>query len=112
ARMARKIEAGRLLCWRAAYLADLEQPNEIEASMAKAFAATSAQEVTGLAVEVLGDAGVTADSYVEKLYRDVKAMDIVEGTGQMRRIVIARRPVRVPNARRFRTSSCPLPGAA
>ncbi len=96
ARMARKIEAGRLLCWRAAYLADLEQPNEIEASMAKAFAAGMAQEATGLAVEILGDAGVTADAYVEKLYRDVKAMDIVEGTGQIQRIVIARRLVGLP----------------
>ena len=98
ARMARKVEAGRLLCWRAAWLADEERPNEVEASMAKAFAAGIAQEVTGLAVEILGDAGVTADGYVEKLYRDVKAMDIVEGTGQIQRIVIARRLVGLPPA--------------
>src|SRR5262245_19634455 len=96
ARMARKIEGGRLLCWRAAWLADEGQPNQVEASMAKAFAATIAQEATGLAVEILGDAGVTADGYVEKLYRDVKAMDIVEGTGQIQRIVIARRLVGLP----------------
>src|SRR5213076_33684 len=51
---------------RAAYLADLEHRNEIEASMAKAFAAGMAQEATGLAVEILGDAGVTGDAYVEK----------------------------------------------
>jgi len=51
--------------------------------MAKAFAAGMAREATGLAVEILGDAGVTADAHVEKLYRDVKAMDIVEGTGQI-----------------------------
>src|SRR5256886_15374852 len=67
ARMARKLEVGRLLCWRAAYLADVEQPNEVEASMAKAFAATSAQEAAGLAVEILGDAGVTAGGYVAQL---------------------------------------------
>jgi len=98
ARMARKIEVGRLLCWRAADLADAERPNEVEASMAKAFAAGIAQEATGLAVEVLGDAGVTSDGYVEKLYRDVKAMDIVEGTGQLQRIVMARRLVGLPAA--------------
>jgi acyl-CoA dehydrogenase len=98
ARMARKIEAGRLLCWRAADLADGERPNEVEASMAKAFAAGIAQEATGLAVEILGDAGVTSDGYVEKLYRDVKAMDIVEGTGQVQRIVMARRLVGLPAA--------------
>ena len=96
ARMARKTELGRLLCWRAAWLADLEEPNEVEASMAKAFAAGIAQEVTGLAVEILGDAGVTTDGWVEKLYRDVKAMDIVEGTGQIQRIVMARRLVGLP----------------
>jgi len=96
ARMARKIEAGRLLCWRAADLADAERPNEVEASMAKAFAAAIAQEATGLAVEILGDGGVTSDGYVEKLYRDVKAMDIVEGTGQVQHIVIARRLVGLP----------------
>jgi acyl-CoA dehydrogenase len=98
ARMARKIEVGRLLCWRAADLADAERPNEVEASMAKAFAAGIAQEATGLAVEILGDAGVTSDGYVEKLYRDVKAMDIVEGTGQVQRIVMARRLVGLPAA--------------
>src|SRR3989454_6440914 len=96
ARMARKVEAARLLCWRAAWLADEEQPNEVEASMAKAFAAGIAQEAAGLAMDILGDTGVTADGYVEKLYRDVKAMDIVEGTGQIQRIVIARRLVGLP----------------
>src|SRR6266571_2916858 len=98
ARMARKIEIARLLCWRAATLADVEQPNQIEASMAKAFAPAAAQEVTSLALEILGEAGVRQDRYVEKLYRDVKAMDIVEGTGQIQRIVIARRLVGYPAA--------------
>jgi acyl-CoA dehydrogenase len=96
ARIARKIEAGRLLCWRAAWMADFEQPNEVEASMAKAFCPAIAQEATSLAVEVLGDAGVVTDHYVEKLYRDVKAMDIVEGTGQIQRLVIARRLLGLP----------------
>jgi len=98
ARMARKIEIARLLCWRAATLADVEQPNQIEASMAKAFAPAAAQEVTSLALEILGEAGVRQDRHVEKLYRDVKAMDIVEGTGQIQRIVIARRLVGYPAA--------------
>src|SRR2546428_1530489 len=80
ARMARKIEAGRLPFWRAAYLADLEQPNEIEASMAKAFAAGMAQEATGPAVEILGDAGVTPDAHLQKPYPDPQAMDIAECT--------------------------------
>lgn len=97
ARIARKVEVARLLCWRAAHLADLEQPNEIEASMAKAFAAAIGQEAAGLAVEIVGDAGVTNEAYVEKLYRDVKAMDIVEGTGQIQHLVMARRLVGLPS---------------
>jgi acyl-CoA dehydrogenase len=97
ARMARKIETGRLLCWRAAWMADLEQPNEVEASMAKAFCPQIAQEAASSAVEILGEAGVVGDYYVEKLYRDVKAMDIVEGTGQIQRIVMARRLVGLPH---------------
>ncbi len=97
ARMARKIEAGRLLCWRAAYLADTAQPNIVEASMAKAFCPAIAQEAAGFAVEIMGDAGVTRDTYVEKLYRDVKAMDIVEGTGQIQHVIMARRLVGLPH---------------
>jgi acyl-CoA dehydrogenase len=96
ARMARKIEVGRMLCWRAAWMADMEQPNEVEASMAKAFCPAIAQEATSLAVEILGEAGVREDHYVEKLYRDVKAMDIVEGTGQIQRLVMARRLLALP----------------
>ena len=94
--MGRKLEIGRLLCWRAAHLADLTRPNMVEASMAKAYAATMGQEVTGLAVEILQDVGVTRAGYVEKLYRDIKAMDIVEGTGQIQRIVMARNIVGLP----------------
>src|SRR5947207_2861207 len=88
ARMARKIEAGRLLCWRAAYLADLEQPNEIEAPMAKAFAAGIAQEATGLAVETLGAAGVTADLFVGMQTKRIRV-------GQLGIVLPAENPIRV-----------------
>lgn len=88
--MERKITCGRLLCWRAAYLADTQQPNILEASMAKAYCPQIAQEATSLAMEILADAGATKDMLVEKWFRDVKAMDIVEGTGQIQRRIIAR----------------------
>lgn len=97
-RMARKVETARMLCWHAAHLADLEQPNIVEASTAKAFAATSGQEVCSLAVDIMQDAGITHKGYVEKLYRDIKAMDLVEGTGQIQRLIIARNLVNLPNA--------------
>ncbi len=89
-RTRRKLRVARLLCWRAAWLADIQQPNVIEASMAKAQAPTAALEAALLGMELLGEVGARGDHLIEKLFRDVKAMDIVEGTGQIQRIVIAR----------------------
>lgn len=95
-RTARKLQAARLLCWRAAWLADRRRPNVLEASMAKAVAPQAAFEATVLAMDLLGEAGGRGDHLIEKLFRDVKAMDIVEGTGQIQRILIARRLVGLP----------------
>lgn len=94
--MKRRLDAARLLVARAAWMADVGQENAAEASMAKAYSAQAALEVCSLAVEVCGEAGLRGDCLVEKLYRDVKALDIVEGTGQIQRIVIARRLVGLP----------------
>ncbi|MEQ9499648.1 MAG: acyl-CoA dehydrogenase family protein [Deltaproteobacteria bacterium] len=90
-RMERRLEAARLLTWKAATMADLGIPNTKEASMCKAFAAEVAQGVTIDAIEVMGAAGNHADAFVEKWFRDVKVYDIFEGTGQIQRIVIAKR---------------------
>ena len=95
-RTRRKLRVARLLCWRAAWLADQQQPNMIEASMAKAHAPTAALEAALLGMELLGEVGARGDHLIEKLFRDVKAMDIVEGTGQIQRIVIARQLVGLP----------------
>jgi acyl-CoA dehydrogenase len=94
--MARKLRMARLVCLRAGWLADREQPNITEASMAKALAAAVAQEATALGMELLGEVGARGDHLIEKLYRDVKAMDIVEGTGQVQRVIIARNLVGLP----------------
>ncbi|GIW42981.1 MAG: acyl-CoA dehydrogenase [Candidatus Binatia bacterium] len=94
----RKIACGRLLCWQAAYLADVQQPNVAEASMAKAYCPQVAQEATALAMEIVADTGATKDGLVEKWFRDVKAMDIVEGTGQIQRRIIARHLTGLPEA--------------
>ncbi len=92
----RKLRVARLLCWRAAWLADERRPNMVEASMAKAHAPTAALEAASLGMELLGEVGARGDHLIEKLYRDVKAMDIVEGTGQIQRIVMARQLVGLP----------------
>jgi acyl-CoA dehydrogenase len=47
-------------------------------------------------MEILGEVGGRGDHLIEKLYRDVKAMDIVEGTGQVQRLVMARQLVQLP----------------
>jgi acyl-CoA dehydrogenase len=96
--MKRKVDAGRLLCWKAAWLADHQKANTLQASQAKAYSAQVSFEACSLALEILGEAGVTRDGFLEKLFRDVKAMDIVEGTGQIQRLVIARRIVDFPKS--------------
>jgi alkylation response protein AidB-like acyl-CoA dehydrogenase len=88
--MATNIDAARLLCWRAAALADQDQPATKAASMAKAFSADVAMQVTTDAVQVLGGYGYMRDYPVEKWMRDAKIMQIYEGTAQIQRLIIAR----------------------
>jgi acyl-CoA dehydrogenase len=95
-RARRKLRSARLLCWRAAWLADYGRPNILEASMSKAVAPIAAQEAASLGMEILGEVGGRGDHLIEKLFRDVKAMDIVEGTGQVQRLVMARQLVQLP----------------
>lgn len=93
----RKLRAALLLALRAAWLADQRQPNITEASMAKAAAPSAALEACQLGMDLLGLAGASGEPLIEKLHRDVKALDIVEGTGQIQRIVMARQLVNLPN---------------
>ncbi len=95
-RAARKLKMARLLCLRAGWLADRERPNVVEASMSKLVAAQVGQEAASLGMELLGSAAARGDHLIEKLYRDVKAMDIVEGTGQIQRVIMARKLVGLP----------------
>ena len=94
--MARRLRVARLVCLRAGWLADQQRPNIVEASMSKALGAQVAQEAASLGMELIGSVGARGDHLIEKLYRDVKAMDIVEGTGQIQRLIMARHLVRLP----------------
>ncbi len=94
--ISRRVRKARLVCLRAGWLADQERPNIIEASMSKAVAAQCAQEAATLGLELVGTLAATGEHLIEKLYRDVKAMDIVEGTGQIQRMIIARKLVGLP----------------
>ncbi|MFD9355392.1 acyl-CoA dehydrogenase family protein [Streptomyces sp. NPDC060031] len=88
--MATKIEAGRALYLAAARLRDVGKPFSRQAAMAKLFCTDAAMAVTTDAVQVLGGYGYTADFPVERLMREAKVLQIVEGTNQIQRMVIAR----------------------
>ncbi len=88
--MATQVEAGRALYLAAARLRDAGLPFSRQAAMAKLFCTDAAMKVTTDAVQVLGGYGFTADFPVERLMREAKVLQIVEGTNQIQRMVIAR----------------------
>ncbi|WP_374983932.1 acyl-CoA dehydrogenase family protein [Streptomyces fradiae] len=88
--MATQIEAGRSLYLAAARLRDAGRPFSRQAAMAKLFCTDAAMRVTTDAVQVLGGYGYTADFPAERYMREAKVLQIVEGTNQIQRIVIAR----------------------
>lgn len=83
------VEAARNMVQKACYLRDSGKPYSKEAAMTKTFCTDTAMKVASEAVDVLGIYGYMKESPVEKLMRDVKVMQIYEGTNQIQRIVIA-----------------------
>ena len=88
--MATGVEAARALYLSAARRRDAGKPYGPQASMAKLFATDNAMKVTTDAVQVLGGYGYTTDFPVERYMREVKVMQIFEGTNQIQRMVIGR----------------------
>ncbi|MFH8974198.1 acyl-CoA dehydrogenase [Streptomyces sp. NPDC017890] len=88
--MATQIEAGRALYLTAARLRDAGLPFAKQAAMAKLHCTDTAMRVTTDAVQVLGGYGYTADFPAERYMREAKVLQIVEGTNQIQRMVIAR----------------------
>ncbi|MET7652058.1 MULTISPECIES: acyl-CoA dehydrogenase family protein [unclassified Streptomyces] len=88
--MATRIEAGRALYLAAARRRDTGRPFAQQAAMAKLHCTDAAMQVTTDAVQVLGGYGYTADFPVERYLREAKVLQIVEGTNQIQRMVIAR----------------------
>jgi alkylation response protein AidB-like acyl-CoA dehydrogenase len=87
--MATKVEAARLLTYRAAYLKDQGLPYSKEAAMAKMYASDAAMAVTTDAVQIFGGYGYSREYPVERLMRNAKITQIYEGTNQVQRIVIS-----------------------
>ena len=88
--MATRIEAARLLTWRAAFLKDRQQKTTIESAMAKLYASEIAVRAAEDAVQIHGGYGFVKDYPAEKFFRDVKLTTIGEGTSEIQRLVIAR----------------------
>jgi len=90
AEMQVKVEAARLLIYKAANLKDQGLPYAKAASMAKLYASEAGYEVANEAVQIFGGYGYSKDYPVEKYYRDIKLCTIGEGTSEIQRTVIAR----------------------
>ena len=87
---ATRIEAARLLTYRAAYLKDKGLRTTRESSMAKLYASETAVRVADDCVQIHGGYGFIKDYPAEKYFRDVKLLTIGEGTSEIQRLVIAR----------------------
>jgi acyl-CoA dehydrogenase len=88
--MVTELDASRLLVYRAAYLKDSDTARVTrEASEAKLYATEAACRVIDQAVQIHGGAGLVRGSVVERLYRDVRALRIYEGTSEIQKLIIA-----------------------
>ncbi len=90
AEMATRLEAARLLTYRAAWMKDQGQKHAREAAMAKLAASTTANFCAKEAVQIFGGAGYTREWPVERYFRDARVTEIYEGTTEIQRLVIAR----------------------
>ncbi len=90
AMMATELDAARLLVYRAAYLKDAGVTRITrEASEAKLFATESAQRIIDEAMQIHGGSGLIKGSIIERLYRDIRALRIYEGTSEIQKLIIA-----------------------
>ena len=87
--MQTKIDAARLLTWRAAKAKDNHEVYGPYAAAAKLFASDTAVEVTRFAVQLMGGYGYCREYPVERMYRDAKITEIYEGTSEVMKMVIS-----------------------
>lgn len=91
AEMQTRVDAARMLVYRAASLKDDGENYSSEAAMAKLFASEAARDVTCKAVQLFGGYGYTREYPVERMMRDAKITEIYEGTSEVQKMVIAAR---------------------
>jgi len=83
------LEAARMLTWKAADAKDRQERIRLEASMAKLAASEAAHRAADKAMQILASAGYRRGSVVERLFRDVRATEIYQGTSEAQRLIIA-----------------------
>jgi acyl-CoA dehydrogenase len=89
--MEAQLRAAWLLTLKAAWMMDQRRPNTVEASMCRVKAGDVVTRITQKAVELMGPRGYSRRLLLEKWMRDAKINDLFEGTGQINRLIIARR---------------------
>jgi len=94
--MAADVQAARLLVYHAAWTADQGLPATQAASVAKLFATEAAGRAAAQAVLLHGNRGYSTEYPVERYYRDIKGLQIYEGTSHIQRLIIARELVGKP----------------
>jgi butyryl-CoA dehydrogenase len=87
--VATELEAARMLTWRAADARSRQESSRLESSMAKLAASEAAHKAADRAMQILASEGYRRGSNVERLFRDVRATEIYQGTSEAQRLIIA-----------------------
>jgi alkylation response protein AidB-like acyl-CoA dehydrogenase len=87
--MATELDAARMLTWKAAAAKGTQERISLEASMAKLYASEAAHRAADKSMQILASAGYQRGSRVERLFRDVRATEIYQGTSEVQRMIIA-----------------------
>jgi butyryl-CoA dehydrogenase len=86
--MATELDAARMLTWKAACAKERQERCALEASMAKLLASEAAHRAADKAMQILASAGYRRGSRVERLFRDIRAAEIYQGTSEVQRMII------------------------
>jgi len=87
--VATELEAARMLTWKAADARDRQERSRVESSMAKLAASEAAHRAADKAMQIMASAGYRRGSTIERLFRDVRATEIYQGTSEAQRMIIA-----------------------
>jgi butyryl-CoA dehydrogenase len=87
--VATELEAARMLTWKAADAKERQERSRVESSMAKLAASEAAHRATDKAMQIMASAGYRRGSVIERLFRDVRATEIYQGTSEAQRMIIS-----------------------